>query len=125
MFPPTKLVELQSFCRCYREDIFKWCCCDGNGTFGAQQSLPGNFNQFAVGDFNHDGSSDVAYFSANTNPEDSYPFDTSLVVLLGGSNGLAATGQTIATNGSMASILVAVDLTGSGYGKPDVMKRAA
>ena len=87
---------------------------NGNGTFGAQQALPGNFNQFAVGDFNSDGYSDVAYFSANINPENNYPFDTNVVVLLGGSNGLAATGQTIATNGSMTSFLVAIDLTGSG-----------
>ena len=85
---------------------------NGNGTFGAQQTLPGNFNQFAVGDFNHDGYSDVAYFSADI--EANYPFESNLVVLLGGSNGLAATGQTIATNGSMASFLLAVDLTGSG-----------
>jgi hypothetical protein len=86
---------------------------NGNGTFGAQQALPGNFNQFVVGDFNHDGYSDVAYFSANVNPQDNYP--SNLVVLPGGSNGLAATGQTIATNGSlMPFFLVAADLTGSG-----------
>jgi Bacterial Ig-like domain (group 3)/FG-GAP-like repeat len=87
---------------------------NGNGTFGAQQALPGNFNQFVVGDFNHDGYSDVAYFSADINPEDNYPFDSNLVVLLGGSNGLAASGQTITTNGSIPFFLVAVDLTGSG-----------
>ena len=86
----------------------------GDATFAAAQSLPANVYQPVVGDFNHDGYSDVAYFSASFNEAGLYPVNSSVVVLLGGPNGLAPTGQSIATNGSVLSFLTAVDLTGSG-----------
>jgi hypothetical protein len=54
---------------------------NGDGTFGAPQVLPGTVDQIAIGDFNHDGYSDLAYFSPNPNPPN--PMVDVVVVLLG------------------------------------------
>jgi Bacterial Ig-like domain (group 3)/FG-GAP-like repeat/FG-GAP repeat len=86
---------------------------NGDGTFQTPVALPDDVGKFAIGDFNHDGYSDLAYSTAiSTGPP---AFASNLVILPGGSSGLAASGQTIATNGaSTAQFLTAVDLTGSG-----------
>jgi hypothetical protein len=87
---------------------------NGNGTFGSPQALPANVGAFTVADFNRDGYSDLAYSTVIDDPDLGQPFYTNLAVLLGSTNGLATSGQTIPTNGSQAGFLVAVDLTGSG-----------
>jgi hypothetical protein len=84
---------------------------NGDGTFGAPENLSGTVQQLTVGDFNRDGYSDVAYFTPSLS---SNPGNPGVVVLLGGSGGLAATGATIAAIGSVASFLTAVNLTSSG-----------
>ena len=90
---------------------------NGDGTFGTPQNLSGSVAQIAVGDFNHDGYSDLAFFTPNLNSVVGEPDvigEPGVVVLLGGSGGLAATGKTITTIGSIPSFLTAVDLTGAG-----------
>ena len=84
---------------------------NGDGTFSAGQALPANVDLIAVGDYNHDGYSDLAF---------STPYDasgrvaSSLIVLLGGSGGLATSGSSIITNSADPEFLTAIDLTGSG-----------
>ena len=64
-----------------------------------------------MGDYNHDGYSDLAF---------STPYDasgrvaSSLIVLLGGSAGLATSGSSIITNTADPEFLTAIDLPGSG-----------
>jgi Bacterial Ig-like domain (group 3)/FG-GAP-like repeat/FG-GAP repeat len=83
---------------------------NGDGTFGAPATISGTVQQIAVGDFNGDGYSDLAYFT----PANKTPANPSVVVLPGGSSGLADTGVAISAIGAIPSFLTAVSLTGKG-----------
>jgi hypothetical protein len=83
---------------------------NGDGTFGAPATISGTIQQITVGDFNGDGYSDLAYFT----PADPTSPIPSVVVLPGGSSGLADTGVAIPAIGATPSFLTAVSLTGSG-----------
>jgi hypothetical protein len=83
---------------------------NGDGTFGAPATISGTVQQIAVGDFNGDGYSDLAYFAPANTPS----ANPSVVVLPGGSSGLANTGVAIPVIGATPSFLAAVSLTGKG-----------
>ena len=84
---------------------------NGDGTFSAGQALPANVGLIAVGDYNHDGYSDLAF---STPYDASGRIASSLIVLPGGSSGLATSGSSIITNSADPAFLTAIDLTGSG-----------
>lgn len=86
---------------------------NGDGTFGQLQTLPTGINSFAVGDFNHDGFSDLAYSlsAASTgNPQASLP----LYFLPGSSSGLTSPAIAITGGGYQDVGLTSVELTGDG-----------
>lgn len=80
---------------------------NGDGTFGTAQSLPGVTGNFTVGDFNHDGFSDLAY---SINSSTASP----LYLLPGSSSGLSGQPTTLSTPEFPNAVLLALDLTGSG-----------
>jgi hypothetical protein len=86
---------------------------NGDGTFGQEQTLPTGISGFAVGDFNHNGFSDLAYSLSTIstgNAVASFP----LYFLQGSSSGLTSPAVAITGGGYQDVFLKAVDLTGNG-----------
>jgi hypothetical protein len=84
---------------------------NGDGTFGTAVTIPGTVTQVAVGDYNDDGYSDLAYFTSTYN---GLTLNPAIVVLIGGSGGLADSGVAIPAADASPSFLTAIKLAPGG-----------
>ncbi len=83
---------------------------NGDGTFGAEQSLPSGITQLVVGDFNKDGYVDVAFLqsTSGTTP------GASIELIPGSSSGLSAEPIVLTGDTFAGALLQALKLTATG-----------